>query len=141
MCTNYEPFLDASFVRKFGAELPPVIFKPEAYPGYSAPIIRNSIGKTEHQISAVECITARFGLIPYWAKPDDAEKGKMPFGTHNARAETVSEKTSFKHAWSNRQFCLIPAQSFYEPCWESGKAVRWKMSLSSGEPFALADSY
>lgn len=62
----------------------------------------------------------------------------MPFGTHNACAETVGEKASFKHTWCNRQFCLIPALSLYESCWESGKAVRWKISLASGEPFALA---
>jgi putative SOS response-associated peptidase YedK len=138
MCTNYEPYLDANFIRRFGAELPAVIFKREAYPGYEAPVILNIIRKGEDNAGEVECIAARFGLVPYWAKPEDAEKAKMPFGTHNARSETVGEKASFKHAWRNRQFCLIPAQSFYEPCWETGKAVRWKMSLTNGEPFALA---
>ena len=138
MCTNYEPYLDANFIRRFGAELPAVIFKPEAYPGYEAPVIRNIIRKVSDKAGEVECIAARFGMVPYWAKPEDAEKAKMPFGTHNARSETVGEKASFKHAWRNRQFCLIPAQSFYEPCWETGKAVRWKMSLANGEAFALA---
>ena len=138
MCTNYEPYLDANFIRRFGAELPAVIFKSEAYPGYEAPVIRNIIRKVRDNAVEVECIAARFGLVPYWAKPEDAEKAKMPFGTHNARSETVGEKPSFKHAWRNRQFCLIPVQAFYEPCWETGKAVRWKMSLASGEAFALA---
>lgn len=112
MCTNYEPYLDANFVRRFGAELPAVIFKPEAYPGYEAPVIRNIIRKAADKTGEVECIAARFGLVPYWAKPEDAEKAKMPFGTHNARSETVGEKASFKHAWRNRQFCLIPMYRF-----------------------------
>ena len=45
---------------------------------------------------------------------------------------------SYKHAWKNRQFCLIPAQAFYEPCWETGKHVRTKITLASGELFAMA---
>ena len=61
----------------------------------------------------------------------------MPFGTCYAHTETIGRKALFKHAWCNRQFCLIPAQSFYEPCWKSGKVNRWKTSLASGEPFAL----
>ena len=29
--------------------------------------------------------------------------------------ETVMEKPSFKHAWYNNQFALIPVQTIYEP--------------------------
>lgn len=32
----------------------------------------------------------------------------------------------------------LPARAFYEPNWETGKAVRWKISLSDDEPFAMA---
>ena len=48
----------------------------------------------------------KWGLIPFWAK----EGGR---GMINARAETVSEKPSFRHAFSKRR-CLIPASGFYE---------------------------
>ena len=138
MCTNYEPFLDPNFIARFGISLPPVEFKPEAYPGYLAPVIRNIVRKNEDAPLGRECFAARFGLVPYWAKPEDVEKPRMPFATYNARKETVGALASYKHAWKNRQFCLIPVNSFYEPSWETGKAVRWKMSLGSGEPFALA---
>jgi len=48
----------------------------------------------------------KWGLIPFWAK----EGGR---GMINARSETVSEKPSFRHAFSKRR-CLIPASGFYE---------------------------
>jgi putative SOS response-associated peptidase YedK len=50
----------------------------------------------------------RWGLIPSWAK-DDSIGGKMI----NARAETLSEKPSFKNAFKSRR-CIIPASGFYE---------------------------
>lgn len=57
----------------------------------------------------------KWGLVPYWAK-DPAIGNKMI----NAKAETLAEKPSFKHALARRR-CLIPADGFYE--WQKeGKA-------------------
>ncbi len=56
----------------------------------------------------------------------------------NARSETVGEKPSFKNAWRKSHFCLVPMLEFYEPCYESGKAVRWRVGLSSGTDFCVA---
>ena len=58
----------------------------------------------------------------------------------NARAETISEKPSFKHAFQKRR-CLIPADGFYE--WQKlGKMKKpLRFSLKSGEPFGLAGLY
>jgi putative SOS response-associated peptidase YedK len=126
----------------FGVDLPDFEFKPDTYPGYDAPVIRHVIRRVEDGTPSVvprrECIAARFGLVPYWAKPEDAELPRPRFATHNARFETVGEKASFKHAWKNSQRCLIPVEAFYEPCWETGKAVRWKITLRDGHVFALA---
>ena len=44
----------------------------------------------------------------------------------------------YRHAWAHRHFCLVPVQGFYEPCYESGKATRWKIHRQDDEPFALA---
>jgi putative SOS response-associated peptidase YedK len=50
----------------------------------------------------------KWGLIPGWAK-DDSFASK----TINARAETLSEKASFRDAFKSRR-CIIPATGFYE---------------------------
>jgi putative SOS response-associated peptidase YedK len=55
----------------------------------------------------------RWGLIPSWAK-DPSIGNKMI----NARAETITEKPSFRSAMKNRR-CLIPATGFFE--WRRGK--------------------
>lgn len=58
--------------------------------------------------------------------------------TYNARTETVAEKPSFKHAWRDRQFCIILAEVFFEPNYESGKQVRWRIERADGSPFGIA---
>ena len=40
--------------------------------------------------------------------------------------------------YKQRQFCLVPMMRFFEPCWETGKAVRWSIHRQDGEPFAVA---
>jgi putative SOS response-associated peptidase YedK len=139
VCTNYEPFLDdEEFAAAFGASLPTVEFKRETFPGYAAPVVRTILRKDADSAAGRECVAARFGLVPYWAKPEDAMRPTPRYATFNARVETVGELASFKHAWHKAQFCLIPVTSYYEPCWETGKAVRWKMSLLNSPSFALA---
>ena len=55
-----------------------------------------------------ELHTVRWGLIPSWAK-DLSGAGRLI----NARAETVTEKPSFRNAFARRR-CLIPADGYYE---------------------------
>ena len=77
----------------------------------------------------------RWGLIPSWAK--DPSIGSRMF---NARAETVSEKPSFKQAFRKRR-CLIVADGFYE--WQKlGRTKQpFYFSLRSDEPFGFAGLY
>lgn len=76
----------------------------------------------------------RWGLIPSWAK-DASISNRMI----NARAETVTEKPSFRTAIKKRR-CLIPADGFYE--WKSsseGKSkIPYYIRLSSADVFAFA---
>jgi putative SOS response-associated peptidase YedK len=64
--------------------------------------------------------------------------GVKVFDTMNARSESVGEKRSFSGAWKRLQLCLIPCKSFFEPNYETGKAVRWKIGMADGAPFAIA---
>ena len=57
----------------------------------------------------------RWGLIPVWAK--DLSMGNRMF---NARAETIAQKPSFRHAYRRRR-CLIPASGYYEWRLENGQ--------------------
>lgn len=140
MCTNFEPFLDPSFLDLFGAPLPEAEYKPEAYIQYLAPIVRNIVRKSDTDPSGREAIAAHFGLVPYWFKPKPETPDKIipHWATHNARLETIGELDSFKQPWKAGKFCYIPVKAFYEPCYETGPCVRMRISLKSGEPFALA---
>lgn len=106
----------------------PAEYPPESYPGFPAPIVVKS-----HQTDRVACGLARFGLIPSWAKDD-----KIARHTYNARSETAAEKPSFRASWRQRHFGLVLADNFFEPGYETGKAVRWKIELVSGDPFGIA---
>lgn len=128
MCTNFTPTQRAQWVKEtLGVDLPSG-FPEETYPGYAAPLVVKS-----HQTGRVACGSARFGLIPGWAKDE-----KISRHTYNARSETVAEKPSYRTAWRQRQFGLVLVDDFYEPSYESGKAVRWRIQLSSGDPFGIA---
>jgi putative SOS response-associated peptidase YedK len=128
VCTNFTPTQRAQWVKDtLGVDLPSA-YPEETYPGYLAPLVVKS-----HRSERVACGLARFGLIPAWAKDD-----KISRHTYNARSETAAEKPSYRTAWRQRQFGLVLVDNFYEPSYGSGKAVRWKIALASGDPFGIA---
>ncbi len=49
-----------------------------------------------------------WGLVPSWSKGPNSKYSMI-----NARAETITEKPSFKNAFKRRR-CLIPTNGFYE---------------------------
>ncbi|WP_422169964.1 SOS response-associated peptidase [Limnohabitans sp.] len=106
----------------------PAGYPEESYPGFAAPVVVKS-----HQTGRVACGLARFGLIPAWAKDD-----KISRHTYNARSETAAEKPSYRTAWRQRQYGLVLVDHFYEPSYESGRAMRWRIALASGDPFGIA---
>lgn len=74
----------------------------------------------------------KWGLIPFWAK--DPKIGNKLI---NARAESLSEKASFKSAFSKRR-CLIPANGFYEWKRDGKRKTPYRIFVKSEELFAMA---
>ncbi|WP_256478610.1 SOS response-associated peptidase [Chroococcidiopsis sp. CCMEE 29] len=74
----------------------------------------------------------RWGLIPAWAK-DPAMGARLI----NARAETVTEKPSFRSAFRHRR-CLVIADGFYEWQRQNGKKQPFYFRMHNAQPFAFA---
>ena len=78
----------------------------------------------------------RWGFVPGWVK-DPREFSLLI----NARAETMAEKSSFKHAVRNSR-CIVPASGYYE--WMKGKdGVRrpYYITMADGSPMVFAGLY
>ncbi len=133
MCTNYIPTRGDRLQQFFDVTDAGRTWRDEAYPGYMAPMIRSAQidGPAGGQMPV--CEAACFGLIPGWSRD-----GLNFRHCYNSRTETVAQKPSFRNAWRKRQFCLVPVDAFFEPNYESGRPVRWRIERSDGEPMALA---
>ena len=128
MCTNFTPTHHGRWTREtLGVDVSQLTYPAETFPGYAAPIaIADDTG-------GIGCTEARFGLIPHWAK--DANIGRR---TYNARTETVADKPSYRSPWKRRQFAIALLDEFFEPNWESGRAVRWRIRRADGDPMGVA---
>jgi len=77
----------------------------------------------------------RWGLVPHWASDPDSTVKMI-----NARAETVSEKPSYRNLIaSSAGRCLIPADGFYECEGAKGSVKQpWRFTLNDNSLFAFA---
>ncbi|WP_411686090.1 SOS response-associated peptidase [Acinetobacter pseudolwoffii] len=130
MCSNYEfPSKSQLSLLDLHAEQLELNMKSHVYPLAPTPIMMRGAEGFELDI-------ARFGLIPFWAK-------ELKYGRHtyNARTETIASKPSFRHAWKNNQFALVPVDTFYEPKYIDGKPHWFGISREDGNPFTVAAIY
>ncbi len=106
--------------------------KPELGPRYN-------VAPTQPVLAVVSdegkrwIVQHRWGLIPTWAKDPSAFDGK----THNARAETVAEKPSYRDSFRRRR-SLIPVSAFYEWRRKDGSRQPYAIVRRDGKPLALA---
>lgn len=127
MCSNYEAVTRADrMLAFFGVvrdDSPSII----TFPTGLAPFIRLS------ERGVRQAVDGHFGLVPHFAK-------ELSFGrrTYNARSETVASLPSFRDAWRRGQRCVIPAEAIFEPSYETGKAVRWRIHLPGMVPMGIA---
>ena len=115
MCGRYtakwEP---VDFEKVFNVQ-PPLFESFNLAPTQYAPVVWQPQGTRE-------VLNARWGLVPRWVdKPADFKASMF-----NARAETLSEKASFKRPFKSQR-CLVPASGFYE----------WKKVGSNKQPFYI----
>lgn len=127
MCINYIPTTKAVLVEYFGVDDPGYDWKEEVWQDYQAPILIERDGRRQ-------ALIASYGMVP----KRKVLPGSKQYTTMNARAETVGEKLTYRRAWLQGQLCLVPMTGFFEPCYESGKAERWRISMTDGKPFAVA---
>ncbi len=108
----------------------------EVFPRAAGPFIRRAADAADAADAAElrrELVIGQWGLVPWFAKT-----AKLTYSTNNARFEEIETKASFKHPWQHAKRCIIPALSFDEPNWESGKNVWWSFRRADGAPWGLA---
>lgn len=111
-------------------------------PMYTGAFMRRAVDKTEYER---EIAVGQWSLIPAWssshvptAPPRKGETKGKELATHNARFAGIEKKPAFKDAWKLSRRCIIPAWSFDEPNWESGKNQWWRFRRADGRPWGLA---
>lgn len=99
----------------------------EVFPRALGPFLRLGAG------GGLDLVVGTWGLIPAWSKTS-----MLKYSTCNCRSEEAAEKPTFRDALLRRQRCIIPALSFDEPCWETGRNVWWRFRRADGLPWGLA---
>ena len=120
------------------ANSPPAWRRSEVYPRAPGAFIRGAPSPSEEVApegggNGRELVIGQWGLVPFFAKSP-----KLTYSTNNARSEELAAKATFKYPWARGQRCIIPAETFDEPNWESGKNVWWRFRRADGHPWGLA---
>lgn len=126
MCANYIPVTSAErLLQFFGVVRGIDEAAREAFPARLAPFIRLAPDGTA---SGELVRTVEDGIFRF--VPDFVAKVEWARNTYNARTETVDTKFTYKKAWAEGRRCIIPADAFYEPNYESApKLSRSRLRL------------
>jgi len=80
----------------------------------------------------------RIDYIVGKAQPGHKPPAPRPRSTNNARIEGIETKPTFREAWAQGRRCLVPANWYAEPNWETGKCVWWHLARADALPWMLA---
>ncbi|HOV19135.1 MAG TPA: SOS response-associated peptidase family protein [Ottowia sp.] len=132
MCNRYVSPQEADIERfwHIGARNPVRWWDEVVFPRGRGAFIRRAVHDAGY---SRELVAGQWGLIPWFAKT-----ARLSYSTNNARSEELAAKAAYKQPWAKGQRCIIPALSFDEPCWESGKNVWWRFRRADGMPWGLA---
>jgi putative SOS response-associated peptidase YedK len=133
MCYRYSVPGPDPLVKRFSASFPEDVVFSRQYHASSfdlpkLPVITNDKPKQ------IQLFT--WGLVPFWVKEGKTAE-EVRLKTMNARAESIYEKPSFRHA-AEHQHCLILADGFFEWQEYQRKNYPYYIRLKSYEPFAMA---
>ncbi|MEE9871530.1 MAG: SOS response-associated peptidase family protein [Delftia lacustris] len=132
MCNRYKSPREDEIERmwRVGRQNPIRWWDAEVFPRGTGAFVRRAQDDTGY---SRELVAGQWGLIPWFAK-----EPRLKFPTNNARSEELAAKASYKHPWARGQRCIIPATTFDEPNWETGKNVWWRFARADGDPWGLA---
>ncbi len=94
---------------------------PAHKPDYNIPPGQKILAIVQLEEENNRAVNLHWGLIPSWSKDS-----KISSHLINARAETLTEKPSFKNAYRQRR-CLIPATGFFE----------WQATTNGKQPYHI----
>jgi putative SOS response-associated peptidase YedK len=94
---------------------------PDYQPDYNIPPGQKILSVVRLEDGGNKAVFLHWGLIPSWSK-DRKISGRLI----NARAETLTEKPSFRKAYQHRR-CLIPATGFFE----------WRTTETGKKPYHI----
>lgn len=132
MCNRYVSPEEAEIERDWhvGGRNPGRWWDEVVFPRGRGPFVRRAVHDAGY---SRELVAGQWGLIPYFAKA-----AKLPYSTNNARSEELSAKHAYRTPWAKGQRCIIPASSFDEPYWSTGKNTWWRFRRADGQPWGLA---
>jgi len=124
--------IQSRFKAKFssGGEFAPGYY----FSAFTLPLLPVITGQEDGKIEMF-----RWGLVPFWVK-DITAAGSIRTKTFNAKAETLTEKPSFRNAVKSKR-CLVISKGFFE--WQSrqNEKIPHFIQLKGEEPFAFAGLY
>jgi putative SOS response-associated peptidase YedK len=131
MCNRYRSCPPDALVEYFGVDAASTDYPDgEIFPRAPGPFVRRARQATDLER---ELAIGQWGLVPWFAMSP-----KLAYSTNNARSEELASKASYKQPWAHGQRCVIPAEHFDEPCWETGRNVWHRFRRTDGRPWALA---
>jgi putative SOS response-associated peptidase YedK len=98
----------------------------ETSPSDLTPVIRVTNGR-------VSVDRLKWGLVP-----PHAPEPKVDYATFNAKAETVATTAAYRHAWRERQRCLVPVNAFFELKGAKTPKQKYRISVKGESQFCLA---
>lgn len=126
MCGRYTITTTAEkLAALFGVEVP-AEYQPRynAAPTQQLPVISNN--------QKQKILLYNWGILPRWAQEQGSSQRLI-----NARAETVTEKATFKNSFKKHR-CLVVADGYYEWKKTKDKKIPHRIVLDQEQPFTFA---